>query len=131
MDDIDPPDRMYRTGDLAKNRDRMALAARSRRDRPDLYSRYREPAGDIERWLAELWQEFLDIDAIGADDDFIELGGHSILATSIISEINAAFNLFITARAFYENPTIAEMAAHVAGVLANGGHRMPTNLRGG
>ncbi|KAA2254639.1 non-ribosomal peptide synthetase [Solihabitans fulvus] len=94
--------------------DRAALAARRNRQRPDIGSDYRAPTTRLESWLAGLWQEVMEIDPVGVDDDFFELGGHSLLATRVTSEIASEFDVFVRARTFYENPTIAELAVQVA-----------------
>ena len=43
------------------------------------------PRDDVERVLAALWAELLDVDQVGAEDDFFALGGHSLLATRLAS----------------------------------------------
>ncbi|MFE5735103.1 amino acid adenylation domain-containing protein [Streptomyces sp. NPDC056528] len=91
--------------------DRAALLGEIFRDRPDLGSEYRAPRDGVERELAELWGDLMEIDEIGADDDFFELGGHSLMATQITARISARWNVEVTARAFYENPSVAELAA--------------------
>lgn len=96
--------------------DRQALARRRNRDRPHLDVPYRMPETDTEVWLTELWQELMGIDQVGVDDDFFELGGHSLMATLITREINSRFDVFVRARTFYGNPTVAELAAAVTGL---------------
>ncbi|WP_254705753.1 non-ribosomal peptide synthetase [Streptomyces vilmorinianum] len=90
--------------------DRAALAHEIFRDRPDLGSDYRAPGSEIESALAEIWGDLMEIDEIGVDDDFFELGGHSLMATQITARISALWGVDITARAFYENPTVGELA---------------------
>jgi hypothetical protein len=101
--------------------DRLALTARRSRQRPDVGSEYRAPTTPLESWLANLWQDLLEIDVVGVDDDFIELGGHSLLATHLTAEIAGEFGVFVKARMFYENPTVAELAAAVAGLAEAAG----------
>lgn len=89
--------------------DRRDLARRRSRSRPDLAEEYRAPETPVEKWLVSVWEVHLGIDRIGIDDDFFELGGHSLLATMITAEITAEFDMFVGARRFYANPTIAEL----------------------
>ncbi|MFI9362259.1 amino acid adenylation domain-containing protein [Kitasatospora sp. NPDC053057] len=93
--------------------DRTALAARRGRTRPDSEVPYREPGDQVERRLTVLWQEILDVEPVGVDDDFFDLGGHSLTASRITREITAEFEAVIRARAFYLNPTVAGLAEHI------------------
>jgi amino acid adenylation domain-containing protein len=90
--------------------DRRALAGMRLRERPECDAEFRPPTGRTERWLAQLWSDLLEIDRVGVDDDFFELGGHSLMAASITGEIAETHGVLVTAREFYENPTIAELA---------------------
>ncbi|MEV7601384.1 non-ribosomal peptide synthetase [Kitasatospora sp. NPDC089797] len=93
--------------------DRPALAARRGRTRPDGEVPYREPGDEVERRLAVLWQEVLDVEPVGVDDDFFDLGGHSLTASRITREITAEFEAVIRARVFYLNPTVAGLAEQI------------------
>jgi mycobactin phenyloxazoline synthetase len=48
---------------------------------------YRAPATSLERALADIVATVLDRDSVGADDDFFELGGDSVLATQTVARI--------------------------------------------
>ena len=100
--------------------DRAALASRRTRERPDVDRAYRAPTGDVEIWLTSLWEEVMDIDGIGVDDELFELGGHSLLATRITSAVSDRYGILLKARTFYQNPTIAGTAAAVASLLVSG-----------
>ncbi|MFJ9773532.1 amino acid adenylation domain-containing protein [Kitasatospora sp. NPDC101157] len=93
--------------------DRAALAARRGRSRPDIEVPYREPGDEVERRLTVLWQEILDVEPVGVDDDFFDLGGHSLTASRITREIAAEFGAVVRARTFYLNPTVAGLAEHL------------------
>ncbi|WP_410598238.1 amino acid adenylation domain-containing protein [Amycolatopsis sp. lyj-90] len=95
--------------------DRDALAGLPLPERGDLSTDYRAPGTPLEAWLAELWADLLQIDRIGVDDDFFEAGGHSLVAVRLTTEISEAHNVDVPTYAFYENPSVAELAALIDG----------------
>ena len=82
----------------------------SRRPAPPVSAPPRTP---LERDLAELWAELLNLQAVGIHDNFFDLGGHSLLATQVISRLRAAFNVNLPLRSLFEAPTVASLATHV------------------
>jgi amino acid adenylation domain-containing protein len=91
--------------------DRERLATTTMPGRPELSTDYRAPGTEHEAWLAALWADLMQVSEVGVDDDFFELGGHSLMATRITVEIGDRFGRTVPAVAFYENPTVAELAA--------------------
>jgi NADP-dependent 3-hydroxy acid dehydrogenase YdfG/acyl carrier protein len=94
-----------------------------RHSRPDLQNDFVAPAEGAERRVAEVWQEILGIDQVGAHDNFFELGGSSLLATRLISDLRTAFGVEVPYHLFFEEPTVAEQAAKIAtqSTAENGG----------
>ncbi|WP_407566864.1 amino acid adenylation domain-containing protein [Polymorphospora sp. A560] len=68
------------------------------------------PRDPVERVLAEIWQEVLRVDGVGAFDDFFRLGGHSLLGAQALSRIGATFEMEVPIRVLFEAPTVATMA---------------------
>jgi 3-oxoacyl-(acyl-carrier-protein) synthase/acyl carrier protein len=68
---------------------------------------------DIEQGLARIWQDVLGGEPASPSDDFFDLGGDSLLATQVLSRITNLFGCTIPADDFFENPTIAGLAALV------------------
>lgn len=79
--------------------DRQALpapgAARPRLDTP-----YVTPRGELETQLAALWAEVLELDEVGVDDDFFELGGDSLSILSMTLLVEQALGWSVPAQAF-------------------------------
>ena len=71
------------------------------------------PATDLERTIAEVWQELLGIQPIGTQDDFFEAGGHSLLATQVMSRLHQRLGVDVPLRALFEARTIAAFAERV------------------
>ena len=56
----------------------------------------------------------LGISPIGINDNFIALGGHSLVAARLVFQINESFHLKLPVAALFEFPTVAEMATAIA-----------------
>ena len=68
------------------------------------------PRTPIEERLERIWAEALGLPEVGVHDDFLELGGHSLVAARIVSRARVAFQLDAPVRTLLEAPTIADMA---------------------
>ncbi|MBI6744818.1 amino acid adenylation domain-containing protein [Pseudomonas syringae] len=75
---------------------------------------YEAPAGEVERALAEIWQELLGVDRAGRNDHFFELGGHSLLAMRLISLVRQRLNVELELAALFANPQLEALACVVA-----------------
>jgi amino acid adenylation domain-containing protein len=82
--------------------------------RPELDTPYVEPETAVEKELAKMWAEVLGVEQIGIHDNFLDLGGHSLMATQIISRVINRFRVELPVKSLLEAPTVAEMAAVIA-----------------
>lgn len=82
--------------------------------RPALDTPFVAPRNELEQQLADIWAEVLDLDAIGVEDDFFDLGGDSILAMRLNLNIEQRFGSQVQ-WTFFEQPTVANLATVVAG----------------
>jgi len=64
----------------------------------------------IEQRLVQLWRELLGLGHVGRKENFLELGGDSLLATKLLSDVQATFNVEVPFRVLFNNPTIAALA---------------------
>ena len=81
--------------------------------RSGLPTPFRAPTTDLERTIAEVWEELLGIQPIGTQDDFFEAGGHSLLATQVMSRLHQRLGVDVPLRALFEARTIAAFAERV------------------
>ncbi|MFI7633174.1 amino acid adenylation domain-containing protein [Nonomuraea sp. NPDC049400] len=68
------------------------------------------PRDGLETRLAKIWEELLDISPIGVDDDFVRLGGHSLLMIRLASRVRDAFGVELSPLAVIETPRLADYA---------------------
>jgi thioesterase domain-containing protein/acyl carrier protein len=73
------------------------------------------PRNQTEAALAAIWAEVLDVDRVGVDDNFFELGGHSLLALRLMQRIEQRFDRVFRLATLFEAPTVAGLAALLAG----------------
>ena len=64
----------------------------------------------MERRLAAVWAEVLELDAVGVDDDFFQLGGHSLKAARLAFRISEDTGVLFTLTEIFQHPTVAAMA---------------------
>ncbi len=93
--------------------DRKRLPA-PERTRPDLGTTYRHPRTNAERSMASLWGGALQMDRVGLDDNFFEMGGNSLLAQHTVALLAEA-GMPVPVIKLYQFPTVAGLAGHMAG----------------
>ncbi len=67
--------------------------------------------------LAKIWCEVIGLSEISVDDNFFDLGGHSVLVTQIVSRVRKLFHVELSLRTVFESPTIAELSEVLEGLL--------------
>jgi len=83
----------------------------------DLATRYVEPATDAERALARLWADALGIDRVGAEDDFFDLGGNSLVAVQLVSRIAQRFRVEASVAQLFDARTVRGLGASIEASL--------------
>ncbi|MFI8399402.1 amino acid adenylation domain-containing protein [Streptomyces sp. NPDC085463] len=76
----------------------------------------RTPLTPTEELVADLWRDVLGAPRVGPEDNFFNLGGHSLMATQVVSRIRRVFGCEIALRTLFEKQTVRELAAHIDGV---------------
>jgi len=86
---------------------RTALPDPGEKEMPE-ESRYTAPGNDTESTLADIWAKILRVNRVGIHDNFLDLGGDSIMAIQVVSRANEA-GLNLTPGQLFANQTIAEL----------------------
>ncbi|MBA2679915.1 MAG: amino acid adenylation domain-containing protein [Ktedonobacteraceae bacterium] len=68
------------------------------------------PESEVEEVLVDIWHGVLQKERIGTQHNFFHLGGHSLLATQLLARVYEAFEIELSLRQFFDQPTIAGMA---------------------
>ncbi len=77
------------------------------------------PRSEVERRLAEVWCQVLGLERVGVHDDYLALGGDSILSIQVVAKARR-LGIHVTPRQIFQHPTIAALAPHVATGVAAG-----------
>ena len=68
------------------------------------------PRNGLEEEIAGIWQQLLSLDRVSVHDNFFDLGGHSLMATRVISRVREMFQVEVGVRSLFEHPTVAGLA---------------------
>lgn len=82
--------------------------------RPELHTPFVAPRTPLEEDVAQIWSEVLRLDQVGVHDNFLELGGHSLAASQVISRVVNTFQLDLAVQSLFQSPTVAEMSSLIA-----------------
>ncbi|MET7394187.1 amino acid adenylation domain-containing protein [Dactylosporangium sp. NPDC005572] len=69
-----------------------------------------------EELVAGVWQDVLGAPRVSPEDNFFNLGGHSLMATQVVSRIRRVFDCEIALRTLFELQTVRQLAAHIDGM---------------
>jgi amino acid adenylation domain-containing protein len=82
--------------------------------RPELDLPFVAPRNDAEAAIAQIWADLLTLDRVGVHDDFLDLGGDSLMATRIIARVSDRFRVTVPLRLLWGASTVARMAEIVS-----------------
>jgi amino acid adenylation domain-containing protein len=74
---------------------------------------YVAPRSTTEEVLADIWRGVLRVEQIGVEDNFFESGGHSLMATQVLSRVRESFQVELSLKRFFESPVIADQAVAI------------------
>jgi len=87
--------------------------------RPSVAQRKRQPVDavpqtDLEKVIASVWQETLNLECVGIHDNFFDLGGHSLLVAVVRNKLREILSHDISLLHFYQHPTISSLAEYLS-----------------
>ncbi|MGF7036753.1 acyl carrier protein, partial [Paenibacillus mucilaginosus] len=105
--------------------ERMPLSANGKIDRKLLpapeasvqsATAYAAPRTELEAKLAAVWAEVLGLPQVGVTDNFFDIGGHSLRATTLVSRIHRTLEVELPLKEVFQHPTVEAMARVIAGL---------------
>ena len=104
--------------------DRKALLASpppALQDIDHLATSPRKDQNEIERTVCEAWQEALGLPSLGLNENFFDLGAHSLMVAEVLAKLQNLLQREIPIVDLFEFPTIASLSCHLSGTESIGG----------
>ena len=92
--------------------DRLALPPPGA-TRAGLGREYMAPRSEMEERLAQIWAEVLKLERVSVDDDFFDLGGHSLMATQVVSRLREQMKVDLPLSEIFSYPTVSKLAQKI------------------
>ena len=102
--------------------DRRALP-RPTGERPVLDVAFETPQGQVEETVVGIWRRLLGLDRVGANDNFFDLGGTSLLAVQSVLALREALGRDIPVVRLFQFPSARGLARHIEGTTAEDPYR--------
>jgi acyl carrier protein len=85
----------------------------------------------VEQRLAGILSQLLSVKAVGVNDNFFFLGGHSLLGTQLLTRISQSFGVELSLLSLFDHPTLAAMSEEIEKlILAKLDHAEPQRSSG-
>lgn len=79
----------------------------------EITANYEPPKTEIEQAIAKIWQQLLQLEKVGINDNFFDIGGHSLLLVQLHAKLRDMFPVDIAITHLFEYPTIASLAQYL------------------
>jgi amino acid adenylation domain-containing protein len=94
--------------------DRRVLPAPDMSSRPELSAALVMPQSDAEQLIAKVWREVLQLEVVGINDNFFDLGGHSLLLLQVRNKLGEILGSEVSIVALFQHLTIHTLAHHLS-----------------
>ncbi|WP_278286427.1 MULTISPECIES: non-ribosomal peptide synthetase [Clostridium] len=78
--------------------------------------KYEAPRNELEKQLVEIWEDVLDVCDIGINDNFFEIGGHSLKATTLIGRIYKKLNIEVPLKEIFSRGSIKGLSEYIESI---------------
>jgi acyl-coenzyme A synthetase/AMP-(fatty) acid ligase/acyl carrier protein len=91
------------------------------RSRERAEGQYVAPESTLEETIARIWRDVLQLDEVGATDNFFDLGGHSLLAVQVNNRLKEELERDLSVVELFQYPTVRALAGHLGNGAAEAG----------
>jgi acyl carrier protein len=81
------------------------------RERPLIAAAWETPLTEFQQAVATLWRELLDVDKVGLNDNFFEIGGDSLLAMRLTVSLRESFGIGVALQSLFSSANLGEFCA--------------------
>jgi acyl carrier protein len=92
--------------------DRRALPKPGRKTRSAAVA-FAAPASELEKSVATIFSEVLNVSAVGREDNFFDLGGHSLHVVSVVAKVRDRHDYAMEIVELFQFPTVRALAARI------------------
>jgi amino acid adenylation domain-containing protein len=78
---------------------------------------FEPPESEIEQWLASFLSTLLKADRISRDDNFFNLGGHSLMGAQVIAKVQQTFDVELSLRSLFDHPSVREISSEIENLI--------------
>jgi len=75
--------------------------------------RFEAPQSEIEQWLASFLVGLIGVARVSRDDNFFNLGGHSLMGAQLIAKVHQTFGVELSLRRLFDHPTVREISSEI------------------
>ncbi|MCP4153078.1 MAG: SDR family NAD(P)-dependent oxidoreductase [bacterium] len=81
--------------------------------RPELDNPYEAPRTQLEQTVAGIWQKLFGIEQVGIFDNFLDLGGDSLKAITLMARIHNKLEVEVPLAEFFDHPTVERLTQYI------------------
>jgi amino acid adenylation domain-containing protein len=79
--------------------------------------RFEAPQSEIEQWLASFLVGLIGVARVSRDDNFFNLGGHSLMGAQLIAKVHQTFGVEVSLRRLFDHPTVREISSEIESLI--------------
>jgi len=91
---------------------------------------FQAPHGEVEKQLVEVWKNVLEVEQVGVNDKFFELGGSSLKSLKLLAAVNQRFSCQLAVVDIFKFSTVKALSSHIEKLRSNGSGKAERGISG-